>query len=58
MELPTVFFHRYFAVIFNDINFSITNFVGIFQQKHSIDKYQRNPRWNMKNKKNKLCDDV
>jgi hypothetical protein len=41
------FFLYYFAVIFTNINFSITKFVSIYRQKYYVGIYQRNPRWNI-----------
>jgi hypothetical protein len=51
IELPTIIFHRYFAVIFTNRTFFITKIIGIYWQKQSIDIYWGNPRRNIKNKK-------
>jgi hypothetical protein len=36
--------------LFTDINFSITKSVSVYQQKHSVGIYQRNPRQNINKK--------
>jgi len=53
------FFSSVFCGDIHRRNFSITNSVSIYWQKHSVGKYRGDPKQNMKNKKkNKLCDDV
>ena len=54
IELPTLIFHRYFAVIFTNRTFFITKIIGIYWQKQSIVIYWGNPRRNIKNKKKQV----
>jgi len=53
-----IIFNLCFAVMFINITFFIAKIIGIYRQKQSIGIYRGNPKRNIKNKKNKLYDDV